>query len=170
MVQLCQAACPTPVSVSATGAAQLTAPGPGIYSLRLWLIDAQGRGGPHNAALASVTIPPAADQTRPPGGRRTPPGTSGGANSVHTRIAATIKGRHLHVTATIATKVGTTVNVSWRSRSFGRTLGAGSRSITLAKHTVTVTFALSHTARTGAVHVAVRSGSRLLASTLARPT
>ena len=28
---------------------------PGLYTVRLWLLDAHGQGGPHNAALATVT-------------------------------------------------------------------------------------------------------------------
>ena len=58
-VQLCQSACPAAVTVGSSGAAQTTAPGPGLYTVRFWLLDSQGRGGPHNAALATVTVPAA---------------------------------------------------------------------------------------------------------------
>jgi hypothetical protein len=44
-VQLCQGACPPAVTVGSSGAAQITAPGPGLYTVRLWLLDSQGRGG-----------------------------------------------------------------------------------------------------------------------------
>ena len=44
MVQLCQTTCPPPTSIRASGAAQLTAPAPGLYGVRLWLLDTSGRG------------------------------------------------------------------------------------------------------------------------------
>jgi hypothetical protein len=55
--QLCQATCAPAVALSAAGAGQLTAPGPGSYTVRLWLVDSAGRGGPQNAATAAVSIP-----------------------------------------------------------------------------------------------------------------
>jgi hypothetical protein len=58
-VQLCQATCTPAVGVSAAGAAQLTAPSPGSYTVRLWLVDSAGKGGPQNAATTAVTIPAA---------------------------------------------------------------------------------------------------------------
>jgi hypothetical protein len=56
-VQLCQATCAPAVAVSPAGAGQLTAPGPGSYTVRLWLVDSAGKGGPQNAATTAVTIP-----------------------------------------------------------------------------------------------------------------
>ena len=55
--ELCQATCGSPVTLIAGGSAQLAVPGPGTYGIRLWLIDTAGRGGPANAATASVTVP-----------------------------------------------------------------------------------------------------------------
>jgi hypothetical protein len=55
--QLCQATCAPPLAVSPGGAAQLTGPGPGSYTVRLWLLDSAGKGGPQNAATTAVTIP-----------------------------------------------------------------------------------------------------------------
>ena len=58
MVQLCQATCPPATSISASGAAQLTAPGPGMYSVRLWLLDTQGRGGSTTPRSPQSASPP----------------------------------------------------------------------------------------------------------------
>jgi hypothetical protein len=36
--------------------AQVTAPGPGTYTIRLWLVDQAGRGSAANAATTAVTV------------------------------------------------------------------------------------------------------------------
>jgi hypothetical protein len=153
MVQLCQATCPAATSISTSGAARLTAPGPGLYSVRLWLIDAQGRGGPHNAALASVTVP---------GQSTTTPATG----VARTKIAAVITGRRLRVSGTIM-RAGR-VRVNWRSKLHARTLGAGSRVVAVRSHKIALTFTLSRRARRGTTRITVRSGSRIVAQARAR--
>ena len=74
MVQLCQATCGAAKSVDASGAARVTAPGPGNYSVRLWLIDvpwsrraAQRRGRHGEGAFAGYRFVDGADEGR--GGR-----------------------------------------------------------------------------------------------------
>ena len=86
--QLCQATCALAVAVSPTGAGQLTAPGPGSYTVRLWLVDSAGRGGPQNAATTAVTVPAAN-----PGGNSGP-----GASPRQLRIAERRRGDRLSVT------------------------------------------------------------------------
>jgi hypothetical protein len=61
--QLCQATCADPVQVSAGGAAQVTAPAAGTYTVRLWLTDIAGQGSATNAATATVTVPETRTQT-----------------------------------------------------------------------------------------------------------
>ena len=65
MAQLCSTSCTTAVPVDAFGAAQLTAPGPGLYSVRLWLLDS-GRArwpaqrrvcGRHRAVIERTAAP-----------------------------------------------------------------------------------------------------------------
>jgi hypothetical protein len=56
--QLCQAICAPAVAVGSGGAGRITAPGPGSYTVRLWLVDSAGKGGPQNAATAAVAVPP----------------------------------------------------------------------------------------------------------------
>lgn len=152
IVQLCQATCGVAKSVDASGAARITAPGPGTYSVRLWLIDVHGRGGPHNAAVATVRVPP--------------PGS--GSSTVRTRIAAVLKARRLRVSGTIA-RSGR-VRVSWRSKVRGRTVGHGSRLVTIRDNKIALTFSPSRRARSRAatIRIAVRVGDRIVAQTRAR--
>ena len=172
MVQLCQATCPAAVPVSSSGTAQITAPAPGTYSVRLWLTDTQGRGSASNAALANVTVPATSSGTKPgTGPGTTPPGTTPPATTtrIHTKLTAAIRGRELRVAGTLAAVNAGSVKVSWRSRSLGVTLGSGSRTVQVRGHKLqTTTFTLSHRARTGAVHVVVRTGAHAVASALAR--
>ena len=149
MAQLCQASCLAPTSIGANGAAQLTAPGPGVYSVRLWLLDSAGRGGLHHAALASVAVPPAGLAPR-------------------TKITAVLKGRQLRVGGPI-TAMGR-VTVSWRSKVRGRTVGHGSRTVTIRKHRLGVTFAIQRRARSrnATIRIAVRSGKRIVGQARAR--
>ena len=167
MAQLCQATCSTPVAVSPGGSAQITAPAAGQYAVRLWLLDAQGHGGPQNAATANVSVPAGNGKPTGPGGGGQPPGTTAG---LHTKVVATYKGRRLHVSGTIAGVAnGTAVRVSWRSHDFGHTLASGSRVVHVALHRIDLTFALTAKARRGTIGVAVRTGRRRLAGALARP-
>jgi hypothetical protein len=153
MVQLCEGSCPAATTVNSTGAAQITAPGPGLYSVRLWLLDNQGRGGPHNAALASVRVP-TGDATNP------------SPTKTKTKIAAVLKGSQLRVSGTLA-RTGR-VKVSWRSKLRARTLGSGSRMVTIRKHKITATFTLSARSRRGTTRIAIRSGRRIVAQAKAR--
>jgi len=54
--QLCQTSCGTPVPINGSGGAQITAPAPGAYTIRLWLVDQAGRGSAANAATTAVTV------------------------------------------------------------------------------------------------------------------
>ena len=152
MVQLCDAVCPAAVAVGASGAAQVTAPGPGMYSVRLWLLDSHGKGGPHNAALASVTVPP--------------PSTSSGPNGVRTKVTARLQGRRLRVAGTLA-RSGQ-VRVSWRSKVGSRTRGHGSRVVSVRAGRIAVTFLPRAAARRGTIRVVVRAGTRIVAQARAR--
>ena len=157
MAQLCSMSCAPAVAVSASGSAQLTAPGPGVYTARVWLLDTAGRGGPHNAASAVLTVPPPSSPPAP----GAPPGTN-------TRIGAILKGRRLRVSGPIA--ASGRVTVSWRSKVGGRTVGHGSRVVTSRGRRVRVTFVIARAARTRAatIRVVVRSGRRVVGQARAR--
>ena len=151
MVQLCQATCGAAKSVDASGAARVSAPGPGNYRVRLWLIDVHGRGGPHNAAVATVRVP-----------------SPGAGSSVRTKVAAVLNGRRLRVSGTIG-RSGR-VRVSWRSKVRGRTVGHGSRLVTIRANKIGLTFNPSRRARSRAatIRIAIRVGDRIVAQTRAR--
>jgi hypothetical protein len=165
MAQLCPAvgACGAPVALAASGSGQLPAAAAGAYTVRLWLVDAAGRGGPANAAVASVTVPAAGGGGGP--GSSTPPA---GGKEARSKIVATIVGRRLRVSGTIAPAIGL-VTVSWRSRHGIRTLGRGARLVAVDRHAFRVTFTLSHRQATGTIGVAARTGSlHVLAGARAR--
>jgi hypothetical protein len=151
MAQLCTATC-TPATPVDPAQATLTAPGPGIYSARVWLLDTAGRGGPHNAAAATVTIP--ASTTTP--------------TTPRTHITATLKGRRLRVSGPIA-QTGR-VSVSWRSKIRGRTAGHGTRTVTIHDHRLRATFFIPRRARThrATIRVAIRSHRRVIGQARAR--
>ncbi|MBA3749232.1 MAG: hypothetical protein H0W96_17310, partial [Solirubrobacterales bacterium] len=156
MVQLCRTTCPAATSIGTSGAAQLTAPGPGLYSVRLWLLDTQGRGGDHNAALTSVTVPAGSSTTPGPGSAK------------RSKITAVLKGRRLRVSGTI--KRTGRVRVSWRSKIGSRTVGHGTRTVTIRNERITVTFMPPARARSrrATTRVAVRAGSRIVTQARAR--
>jgi len=94
-VQVCQAACGPPNAVSPAGSAIVAVAGPGTYGVRLWLTDSAGRGGPSNAATASVTVPSVGST-----GRTGPSGGSGGKTPT-LRLSHTLKRRRLTVNVTV---------------------------------------------------------------------
>ena len=114
------------------------------------VVDNNGPPAPTLTATSQGTVP---EQPRATPGTRT-------------KVAAVINGRRLRVSGTII-RTGR-VRVSWRSRLHGRTLGAGSRIVTIRKNTIALTFTLSSRARTGTTRIAVRSGRRILAQARAR--
>jgi hypothetical protein len=90
--QLCQATCAPAVMVSPSGAGQITGPGPGSYTVRLWLLDSAGKGGPQNAATTAVTIP----------SRSANGGGNGGPGAPRPlRLSAHLRGGRLTVTVKV---------------------------------------------------------------------
>ncbi len=150
MVQLCSTSCAPAVRVDASGSARVAAPGPGAYSVRVWLVDVAGRGGPHHAASTSVVV------ASPP-----PPSLSGSPGP-RGRIGALLRGRRLRVSGPLA--VSGRVVVGWRSKIQRRTVGHGSRTVTARNGRVRVTFAIPRRARTRAatIRVVVRSRGRVV--------
>jgi hypothetical protein len=69
--QLCQASCGADIAVNGSGGAQVTAPGPGTYTIRLWLVDQAGRGSAANATTTAVTVPsPPTPPISPPAAKK----------------------------------------------------------------------------------------------------
>ena len=158
MAQVCAMACSPAVAVSAGGSARLRAPGPGVYTVRVWLLDTAGRGGPHHAASTVVTVP----ATSPP---PQPPLSAAGTSS---RIGALLRGRRLRVSGPIA--AAGRVTVSWRSKIDRRSVGHGSRRVTIRNRRLGVSFVIARRARPRAavIRVVVRSGGRVVGQARAR--
>jgi hypothetical protein len=69
--QLCQTSCGAAIAVNGSGGAQVTAPGPGTYTIRLWLVDQAGRGSAANATTTAVTVPaPPTPPISPPAAKK----------------------------------------------------------------------------------------------------
>ncbi len=87
LYQVCPAsgsgACSTPTAAPAAGPTTVTVPGPGDWSIAVWLSNAAGNANPANAARASVAVPAP---------------SSGGPGSGHTTTTSTPK---IHVTETL---------------------------------------------------------------------
>jgi hypothetical protein len=155
MAQLCQVSCLAPISVDASGAAQLSVPAAGLYNVRVWLLDSAGRGGVHNAALTTVVVPSAVVSPSP-------------GVPMPAKLAALLKGRRLRVSG--PTSAVGRVTVSWRSKQRGRTVGHGSRTVAVRGQRMGVTFVIPRRARTrdATIRVVVRSRKRIVGHALAR--
>ena len=147
------------MSVNAFGIVQVPAPGPGGLSLSAsgcW--TRRVAAGRTMRQSSSVTVPPTVS---PPPPALPPSGT-------RTRIAAILHGRQLRVSGPIAGSGR--VAVSWRSKIRGRTVGHGSRAVTIRANRLRVTFAIPRRARVAAatIRVAVRRGGRVVGQARAR--
>jgi hypothetical protein len=60
------------------------------------------------------------------------------------------------------------VRVSWRSKSGRRTVGHGSRIVSIRAHKIALTFRPSARARRGTIRVVLRSGTRIVGQARAR--
>jgi hypothetical protein len=150
--QLCQATCTTPVAVSTIGSAQIAAPAPGTYTVRLWLGDSFGKTGA--AATTGVTVPSKG-------------GSNGGSGS-KTHLSAVLSGGRLVISGSVPPQDRGKVLVSWQTASGRRVLGRGHRSVTVRNGRFKATFRLPAKARRGRVEAAVRFHGRKLAQVVAR--
>ncbi|MHB8490917.1 MAG: Ig-like domain-containing protein [Solirubrobacteraceae bacterium] len=159
--QVCPAsgsgACGTPVAAPAGGPATVTVPGPGSWTLSVWLTNAAGNGSEANAARTTLTY-----VQRPcscPDMRKVP---------LH--VTEALHGRKLVVTV-IGPSTGT-VRVSYTGRYRGRLIASRSKKASLHHGKLIVTFKLS---KRVAAHATIRVSARLdhrapVTSTLRRPS
>jgi hypothetical protein len=113
--ETCQISCGSPVALGASGSAQLVVPGPGTYGVRLWLIDTAGRGGPSNAATATVTVPPAAVTPEP---------------SLH--LTHKLTGHKLTLTAKVPTQISGRVTFTLRAYDHSKRIAMTTRRVRVA--------------------------------------
>ena len=83
--QICPAsglgACAESLPAPADGPATVTVPGPGLWTLAVWLHDAAGNSSPANAAHVTLTVTPEASHGGPGGGSNSNGKGSGSSNS-----------------------------------------------------------------------------------------
>lgn len=147
--QVCPAsgsgACGAATTAPATGPATVTVPGPGAWSLAVWLSNAAGNGTPANAAHVTLTVPPSSS------------GGSGGSTTKATiHVSETLSGRELivHVRGPATGKV----RLSFTGRLHGRTVAASARTVVLKHGKLTAIFKLGP--RTAA-HALIRVSAKL---------
>jgi hypothetical protein len=164
MVEWCPlggSACGTPVSVSGTST-RVTVPGPGSYQIVVWLVDAAGKGGANSSAFVNVTVPTPPSQ--PSGGGSTGTGgqslAGGGTTPLPPsgttsllRLAGTLRGGVLTVTAKLPTSDKGNVEISFRSSKRNHTLEKGRKREPVSNGRARAVFGLTRTARSGVIMV-----------------
>jgi hypothetical protein len=148
--QVCPASgsgsCSAPAAAPAAGPATVTVPGPGSWSIAVWLSNAAGNASPGNAAHTNVVVP-----------------SSGGSGSGHGATATTPK---VHVTETlhgrelvvhVAGPASGRVRVRFTGRLNGRIVVSGARTFSLKRGRLTATFRLGpRTAARALIRVSVK--------------
>jgi hypothetical protein len=161
--QVCPAggsgACSAPTAAPAAGPATVTVPGPGSWSLAVWLTDAAGNGTAANAAHTTLTVPAGSLGGGGSGGSGSGGGSGGGGSptpnaTIH--VSETLRGRELvvHVSGPATGRV----RVSFTGRLGGRTVASGAKTVALKHGGLTATFKLGP--RTAA-HATIRVSAKL---------
>lgn len=160
LYQVCPAAgsgsCSAAGGAPAAGPAIVTVPGPGGWSIAVWLSNAAGNANPANAARTNVVVAP----------QNGGPGSGHGVAKVH--VAETLRRRELvvHVTGPASGRV----RVGFTGRLKGKIVAAAAKTLSLKQGRLTVMFKLGP--RTAA-HALIRVSAKLdhetaVTSTLAR--
>jgi hypothetical protein len=141
--------CNAPAAAPAAGPASVTVPGPGSWSIAVWLSNAAGNASPANAAYTNVVVPPPGS-----GGHGSGPGGEGTKPKVH--VTETLRGRKLivHVTGPAKGRV----RVGFTGRLKGRIVVSAAETVALKHGRLTVTFRLGP--RTAA-HALIRVSAKL---------
>jgi hypothetical protein len=150
--QVCSAsgsgACGAPTTAPAGGPATVTVPGPGTWSLAVWLTNAAGNGTPANAAHAILTVAAGTPGEGGPGSGSTTPKTT-------IRVSETLHGRELVVH--VSGPASGTVRVGFTGRLRGRTVASGTKTVALRHGRLTVMFKLGPRA---AAHALIRVSAK----------
>jgi hypothetical protein len=176
--QICPAndpqACSTPVTGPAEGPVSVTVPGPGTWTLTVWLTNTAGNSNPANTADTTLTVPaPAGPEPESSGNSDSNGGSpsTGGANSGNpgTRTAGsgvtpkptihvteTLHGRELMVH--ISGPTTGRVRVSYTARYHNKTIASNAKTVILKDGPLTVIFKLGAQAAT---HATIRISAKL---------
>jgi hypothetical protein len=170
--QLCPASgpgvCDLPASAPPRGPATISTPGPGTWTLAVWLTNAAGNSSAASAAYATLTVPPADSSGSPSG--------SPNSNGSRTTDDSPTQPTSLHITETIHQRKliirihgsGTGwVRVTFTARLRGRLVAAGTKIVALAHGTLTASFRLMpRTAARAAIRVTARLAHGPLATSM----
>ncbi len=174
--QICPAAgtgsCSAPASAPAAGPAKITVPGPGTWTLAVWLADAAGNSNPANAAHATLTVSESPGGGSKPGegggsgggtGTGSPEGNTGSSGGHGTdgskpklHLGETLHRRRLIVHLS-GPRTGR-VRVSYTARYHARQLAHGTKTVSLKNGRQTTSFKLPAAA---ALHATIRITARL---------
>jgi hypothetical protein len=138
-------ACSAPTPAPAEGPATVTVPGPGIWTLAVWLTNAAGNSSPANAAHTTLTVPASSASGGDSGGDAGSSDTHNDSGKPPTatatiHISETLRGRELavHVNGPATGKV----RVSFTGLLQGRAVAAGTKTLALKHGVLTATFRL----------------------------
>jgi hypothetical protein len=162
--------CSTPITAPATGPATITAPGPGTWTLTVWLTNAAGNSNPANAAQTTMTVAVngasggrLSESNAGTGGSSTGRLNSSNDSSDSSRppkpivhISEALHGRRLVVL--VSGPANGKVRVSYSGRDRGRAIARGAKTAVLHAGRLVVTFRL--TAR-AAAQATIRVSARL---------
>jgi len=163
--------CSPPTPAPASGPAIVTVPGPGSWSIAVWLTDAAGNGTAANAARTAVTVPADGSAGQPPGGSgpagpKPAMGTQTRKATIH--LSETLHGREL--TVHISGPANGHVRVGFNAQLGHRTVASATRTLTLRRGQLTATFKLGpRTAAHATIRItAKRDNEPAITSTLRR--
>jgi hypothetical protein len=163
--QVCPAsgpgACSVPAAAPAVGPASVTVPGPGTWTLAVWLTNAAGNGTAANAAHTTFIVPAGSAGAGGSGGGGSGGSGSGGSHGASTpqatiHVSETLRGRELVVH--VSGPASGTVRVGFTGRLRGRTVASGAKTVALRHGRLTVMFKLGPRA---AAHALIRVSAKL---------
>ncbi len=157
--QVCPASgsepCSAPTAAPAAGPATVTVPGPGTWSLSVWLTNAAGSGSTANAAHITLMVPAGTSGSSRPDGTSTA-GDGSPAAQATIRVGETLRGRELVVH--VSGPARGTVRVSFTGQLGGRNVAWGAKTVALEHGRLIATFKLGP--RTAA-HALIRVSAKL---------
>ena len=152
--QVCPASgsgtCTQPLPAPADGPTTITAPGPGVWTLAVWLHDAAGNSNPANAAHVTLTVTPEESHGGSGSGNNSSGKGSGSSNSGDNGTTAPKSKLHIvetlrrhKLTVRVTGPSSGTVKVNYTARYHGDVIATRSQTTNLRHGELTVIFTLS---------------------------
>jgi hypothetical protein len=169
--------CSAPVAAPVEGPVSVSVPGPGTWTLVVWLVDAAGNGTRAQSAMVNATEAAATEGTGgPTANGSTPSGaTNGGPNStmgdtspsgavirkpaIHVHAAV----RHGRLNVVVGGPNGEVVRIGYSARLQGHRVCAASHTAKLRHRRARTVFVVRRCARGTRIYVTVRVGGHVMA-------